>query len=277
MADLSLDSYWQLPPLSRTLATATFGISLAVHTGLLPGWWFVWAPRFLWMFPPQIWRFATAFLITGPNLGLLFDTYFLYSYLSQLEIGNPRFPRKEDLIWYLMFVGGTIMTINYLTGFGFVTFLQALVVAICYTVTQDQRGMKVSYMFITIPAQLMPYAMILINLLFPGGVMNMILQAQGSLPGTCSSFSLESGLSTAVAVIPSRLPRCYRRLSKPLEQLREGSRALVALGRPTKPLAAPQALRGVRCLTLGGRGAQASDLVDDGCRESCTEYERQHL
>jgi len=93
----------------RTLATATFGISLAVHTGLLPGWWFVWAPRLLWMFPPQIWRFATAFLITGPNLGLLFDTYFLYSYLSQLEIGNPRFPRKEDLIWYLMFVGGTIM------------------------------------------------------------------------------------------------------------------------------------------------------------------------
>ncbi|UNI18957.1 hypothetical protein JDV02_005186 [Purpureocillium takamizusanense] len=188
MADLSLESYWQLPPLSRTLATATFALSLAIHTGLLPGWWFVWAPRFLWMFPPQIWRFATAFLITGPKLGLLFDTYFLYSYLSQLEVGHPRFPRKEDLIWYLMFVGGSIMTINYLTGFGFVAFLQALIVAICYTVTQDQRGMKVSYMFITIPAQLMPYAMILINLLFPGGVMNMLLQAQGLVAGHLFEF-----------------------------------------------------------------------------------------
>lgn len=61
------------------------------------------------MLPPQIWRFGTAFLLTGPALGLLFDTYFLYSYLSQLEVGNARFSRKEDLVWYLMFVGGTIM------------------------------------------------------------------------------------------------------------------------------------------------------------------------
>lgn len=59
------------------------------------------------MFPPQIWRFFTAFLITEKNLGILFDTYFLYMYLSQLEVG--RFSRKEDLIWYLLVVGATIL------------------------------------------------------------------------------------------------------------------------------------------------------------------------
>ncbi|KAM4056159.1 der1-like family protein [Hirsutella rhossiliensis] len=188
MADLSLESYWQLPPLSRTVATAAFVLSVGVHVGLLPGWWFVFYPRFLWMIPPQIWRFGTAFLLTGPALGLLFDTYFLYSYLSQLEVGNPRFSRREDLAWYLIFVGGTIMTINYFTNFGFVTFLQALILAMCYTVTQDQRGGKVSYMFISIPAQLTPYAMILFNLLFPGGVMNMILQIQGLLAAHLYEF-----------------------------------------------------------------------------------------
>ncbi|POR37061.1 Derlin [Tolypocladium paradoxum] len=188
MAELSLERYWQLPPLSRNLATAAFLLSFGVHLGFIPGWWFVFYPRFIWKIPPELWRFGTAFLLTGPKLSLLFDTYFLYSYLSQLEIGNPRFPRKEDLVWYLMFICGTIMTINYLADFGFVSFLQALILAICYTVTQDQRGMKVSYMFITIPAQLMPYAMLLINLLFPGGVANMLLQIQGLLAAHLFDF-----------------------------------------------------------------------------------------
>lgn len=58
----------------------------------------------------------------------------------------------------------------------------------CYTVTQDQRGGKVSYMFISIPAQLTPYAMILFNLLFPGGVMNMILQIHGLIAAHLFEF-----------------------------------------------------------------------------------------
>lgn len=49
----------------------------------------------------------------------------------------------------------------------------------CYTVTQDQRGMKANFYFITIPAQLTPYCMILVNLLFPGGAMGMLLQIEG--------------------------------------------------------------------------------------------------
>lgn len=48
-----------------------------------------------------------------------------------------------------------------------------------YTVTQDQRGMKANFYFITIPAQLTPYCMILVSLLFPGGVSDMILQLLG--------------------------------------------------------------------------------------------------
>lgn len=68
------------------------------------------------------------------------------------------------------------------------TFLQALTVAMCYTVTQDQPGAKVNYMFITIPAQLTPYAMILVNLLFPGGAMNMLLQVQGLVAAHLFNF-----------------------------------------------------------------------------------------
>ncbi|KJZ74217.1 hypothetical protein HIM_06448 [Hirsutella minnesotensis 3608] len=188
MADAMMDNYRRLPPVARTLATATFLLSVGVYTKLLPGGWFVFHHRFLWKFPPQIWRFFTAFMITGPELSLLFDTYFFYSYLSQLEVGNPRFSRKEDLAWYLTFVSGAILIINYLSGIGFVTFLPALYLAMCYTVTQDQRGMKVNYMFINIPAPLMPYAMIAFNLFFPNGVYSMLRQLEGLIAAHLFDF-----------------------------------------------------------------------------------------
>jgi hypothetical protein len=60
-------------------------------------------------FPPAIHRFVTSFLITSKDLGVLFDTYFVYTYLSQLEKSNAKFSKKEDLIWYLTFVGGVII------------------------------------------------------------------------------------------------------------------------------------------------------------------------
>lgn len=102
----------------------------------MPGWWFVFYPQLIWKMPPQLWRFGTAFLLTGPSLSLLFDTYFLYSYLSQLEVGNPRFPRKEDLVWYLMFVGGTIMVSSCLCSahvFAFATLVHLPIFAVSTT------------------------------------------------------------------------------------------------------------------------------------------------
>jgi hypothetical protein len=82
-------------------------LSAAVHFGILPGTYVIFHQYFLWRFPPQIWRFFTAFLLTGPQLGLLFDAYFSYSSLSQLERG--RYSKKEDLLWYLTFICGTIL------------------------------------------------------------------------------------------------------------------------------------------------------------------------
>lgn len=75
-------------------------------------------PQFLFQIPPQIWRLGTNFLLTGPQLGLLFDTYFLYHYLTALEVGNPRFARREDVIWYLMFVCTVITVSCYCRCFG---------------------------------------------------------------------------------------------------------------------------------------------------------------
>jgi len=66
-------------------------------------------PSVFWKLPPQLWRIATCMMITGPQLSILFDTYFLYMYLSQMDLGHPRFPRREDLVWYLIFVTSVII------------------------------------------------------------------------------------------------------------------------------------------------------------------------
>lgn len=68
------------------------------------------------------------------------------------------------------------------------TFLPALILAMAYTVTQEQNGAKVNYMFVTMPAQMMPYAMLAINLLFPGGAMNLLLQLHGLFAGHLYDF-----------------------------------------------------------------------------------------
>ncbi|CAK7211039.1 hypothetical protein SBRCBS47491_000982 [Sporothrix bragantina] len=123
-----MDSYWRLPPVSRNIATAVFVSSICVYSGIVS----------------------------------------VFTYLSQIELGNPRFPRREDMIWYLVFVSTTIIAIDYFAGFGFGSYLQALILALAYTCTQDQRGAKANFFFVTIPAQLVPYSMMLVSLIAIG-------------------------------------------------------------------------------------------------------------
>jgi len=72
-------------------------------------WRVFWDTGYITKFPPEIWRFITSFLITNPQFGIILDPYFLYMYLSELERGNSRFPRREDLVWYLIFVSTTMV------------------------------------------------------------------------------------------------------------------------------------------------------------------------
>lgn len=40
---------------------------------------------------------------------VLSDRQTAYTYLSQIEMTNPKFNKKEDVLWYLMTVGGFII------------------------------------------------------------------------------------------------------------------------------------------------------------------------
>ncbi|RKU42439.1 hypothetical protein DL546_002403 [Coniochaeta pulveracea] len=164
MSSEILDAYWRIPPFTRTFVTATLVISIGIHFGFLPYVWFYYSTWRLFRLLPEIWRPFTSFCLTGPQIGIIFDTYWLYQYLVQLETANPRLPRKEDVLWYLLVVGSTIIALNqYFTGWSF--FLHGLIIALCYTSVQDQRGQKANFFFFTVPAQAMPYCMLLSSLL----------------------------------------------------------------------------------------------------------------
>ncbi|KAI0139376.1 Der1-like family protein [Hypoxylon sp. NC0597] len=223
MADI-VSVYMNTPPIARTVATAVFLCSVGVYTGMLSAAPFIFHYSFLFKWPPALYRLVTSFLLTGPNLGVLFDTYFIFTYLSQLETSNSKFQRKEDLIWYLMFVTAVIVWIcstamtvpgneedhpctaagpsfAYLKGpvrsvgmplNAFFTegylLLQALLIALCYTATQDQRGTNAHFYVITIPAQLMPWCLLLVQLLFPGGWVNMKVGLTGIVAAHLHDF-----------------------------------------------------------------------------------------
>ena len=59
-------------------------------------------------------------------------------------------------------------TLDTLLGFYSGFYLQGLILALAYTGTQDQRGVKANFFFVTIPAQLVPYTMMLVSLLMVG-------------------------------------------------------------------------------------------------------------
>ncbi|KAI0834653.1 Der1-like family protein [Hypoxylon sp. FL0890] len=186
MADI-VSVYMSTPPIARTVATAVFLCSVGVYTGMLSAAPFVFHYSLLFKWPPALYRLVTSFLLTSPNLGVLFDTYFVFTYLSQLETSNSKFQRKEDLIWYLMFVTTIIVPLNALFTEGYLL-LQALLIALCYTATQDQRGMNAHFYIITIPAQLMPWCLLLVQLLFPGGWVNMKVGLTGIVAAHLHDF-----------------------------------------------------------------------------------------
>ncbi|SPN97651.1 related to F-LANa protein [Cephalotrichum gorgonifer] len=188
MSDQMMDAFWALPPVARTLSATALILSLAVHMGLLAGYHVIYHPFYILKFPPELWRIPTSFLLTGPNLGLIFDTYFLFRYLKELELSNRRFPRREDLVWYLLCVSVGILALNEfawrytpLLGGSYFTFLPALLISLCYTSHQDQRGMNATVWFFTVPAQLVPYCMIVMSFLSSGGAAGIPLQIGGLL------------------------------------------------------------------------------------------------
>lgn len=166
----AVDYFFQAPPVARTLTAGALVISVLVHGGFLSAYHFIWYLPLVFKLPvPGVWRFVTSFLISGPQLAVLLDPYFLFTYASQLETGSPRFTQPGDFFFYIVFVCSVILGLNSTFAvFGGVTFISALFLAFAHTSSQDNRGSKASFFVVTIPIEWLPLAMLLITLVTNG-------------------------------------------------------------------------------------------------------------
>jgi hypothetical protein len=55
------------------------------------------------VFPPQLWRLATCFMLTG-GFGIIFEIYGIYQYGSKCETANPKLSKPGDFFTYLVFI-----------------------------------------------------------------------------------------------------------------------------------------------------------------------------
>ncbi|KAI9714734.1 MAG: hypothetical protein M1820_000023 [Bogoriella megaspora] len=137
-------------------------MSVAVHTGFLDGrliilWW-------PWIFKimPEIWRIFSSFILTGPQLGMIFDPYFLFTYGSSLERDSPRFNQPGDFFTYLTFIWAVILFLNgYLLGG--VVFMNSLLLALAYTYAQENPNRQITFFVITFAIKYLPLAMMVMT------------------------------------------------------------------------------------------------------------------
>ncbi|MCJ1361516.1 hypothetical protein MMC16_000616 [Acarospora aff. strigata] len=181
-----MEVFWAAPPVTRTLTAATLATSCLVHSQLLAGRRVIFYLPWVLKFPPELWRVVSAFLITGPGLGIILDTYFLYTYGSSLETECTRFSQPGSFFVYIIFVSAVILVTA--GGFlGALVFTSALTLALAYTYSQDNRNRKVTLFIVTIPVPYLPYAMLLITFVM-GGPGMALQQATGLLAAHLYDF-----------------------------------------------------------------------------------------
>ncbi|CAI7671606.1 unnamed protein product [Penicillium pancosmium] len=182
-----MDAFWAAPPVSRTLTALTLVQSVLVHGGLLSGYYVVFLPRLLWKLPPQIWLWCLGIaLVSIDPTANPADT--VYYYGSSLETASPRFTQPEDFFTYLVFVASVILLKRFLearkitpasravphsqnkngTACGVGLDALALIMAMVYTYSQDNRGRRATFIIIPMPVEYLPFAMLAFTLVMYG-------------------------------------------------------------------------------------------------------------
>ncbi|TVY49022.1 Derlin [Lachnellula occidentalis] len=202
-----IEIFTHAPPISRTLAAVTFTLSVLVYLELLDYNLFNLQLLSLIKLPPELWRIFTSLFITWPNLGILFDTYFLYTYGSQLEIASPRFSQRADLFTYICFSSVVILLLNILITYGDV-FASPLALCFITSTTRDTWDQPMTLFILRMPSQYFPYALLFLTLIVASPRAAMI-QATGLaaahlydfLTGAYPNFGIKRNLISSPALV----------------------------------------------------------------------------
>ncbi|KAF8460385.1 Der1-like family-domain-containing protein [Kalaharituber pfeilii] len=156
----------ETPPISRTVAGLTLSTSLLVWVfGVINPRYVVFYWPYIYRFPPDLWRLVSPFLLTGPKMGIIMDTFFLYRDASECE---RRFVRTGDFFVFTVFVGAVILLLNhFLIGGG--VLISALNLAYAYYWSaKEPANTNVNFFVITFSVRYLPYVMLLMQAITKG-------------------------------------------------------------------------------------------------------------
>lgn len=143
------------PPVTRFYAGVTFLTSLAsIVFGIISPYRLIWHQTFIMRMPPQLWRVFTSFFLTGPGFSILFDSYMIWQYGSDLE--SQHFNTSGDFLYYLLFNGAIILLLNTFVVTG-MSLAPIMAIALSYSWGQRNRGRPMKFFFVQIKAQWLPW------------------------------------------------------------------------------------------------------------------------
>jgi len=206
----AMDAFWAAPPVSRTITAAIVVVTLATWMSILNIYYVVFLRyKIFQLFVPEIWRLVTPFLITGPQLGLIFDPYFLFTYGKALETGSVYLNQPGDFFTYLVFVCAVIVLI---AGFLMqqVLFLQPLILALAYTHSQENPNGQMTFFVFKIRSKYLPYCMLLMTFVMAGPTAT-YNQATGLVAAHLHMFLTRIWPSDGGGYNPIRTPQIVRR------------------------------------------------------------------
>ncbi|GAB7347840.1 hypothetical protein MBLNU459_g5374t1 [Dothideomycetes sp. NU459] len=254
-----MDAFWAAPPISRTITAATVVLSVCVWFGLLGAYYVVFIPRSIFqLWIPQLWRFVTPFLITGPKLGLIMDPYFLFTYSKALETDSARFSQPGDYVVFLAFACSIILLTGGLILNGFI-FLPALTLAIAYMYAQENPNARMNFFIVTFRVKYLPYCMLLFTFI-ADSPQSALMQSMGLVAGHLYDFLTRIWPAFGGGSNPVRTPQFVHRLFvKPpgAANTRAYGTAFEARNRTQPSAAAPRAggwASGFNSGSWGGRG-----------------------
>ncbi|KAI4154314.1 MAG: hypothetical protein L6R39_001418 [Caloplaca ligustica] len=183
-----MEDFWSAPPVARTWTAATLATSVLIYGGMINGMRLLFSIPLVFKLPvPEVWRIPSSFCITGPSWSILYDTYFLWTYSSNLERESPRFTQPGDFFFYVLFIGTVILALSGGILRLSPTFLAPMILALAYTYSQDNRRKKVNFFIVRLEAKWLPWVMLLAALVL-GGPSNALHQGTGIIAAHLYDF-----------------------------------------------------------------------------------------
>ncbi|EWC45068.1 hypothetical protein DRE_06207 [Drechslerella stenobrocha 248] len=180
-ADAATNLLSMTPPVIRFYAGITLVTSLCAYVlQVFSPYAIIWHKSYMAQMPPHLWRLVTSFFLTGPNLSILFDTYMLWKYGSELE--SQHFGTSGDFLLYLVFNGAIILLLNSFL-LGGMYFAPVMAISLAYSWGQRNRGQSMGFFFVQIKAQWLPFA----------------IAAVAAIQAPAAAFILMSGIVSAHA------------------------------------------------------------------------------